>query len=1290
MRKKVLLFNKITFIAFILLLGSNIAKSQQLLYYWNFNDNVPPTNANWAQPIPSQIGGAQISYTFTEAFSFAGTTFNGIEGEVNGGSLSPRGGVDNINNGESFTMSIPTTSYENIGLSYATRRTSTGFTTQEVQYTTNGSTWQTKQIIDISGFDNNWLANQVITLDFTGDAGVNNNPNFAIRIIVTGSTSSAGNNRFDNIKITGLQPGAVLPPANLNAEAVSTSQISLDWDLNSNNNDVLLAWSADGVFGNPTGTYSVGAPITGGGTVLYFGSATSINHSGLAAGTTYYYKAWSKSGSDYSTGITASETTFPDPATTTLPYTETFDADLGNCYVYSVSGPTKFWNYATFSGNGFAQSNGFNSGDLEEDWLILPGINLNDYINEVLTFETWWRYGTDDVNNYLKLFYSANYPGTGDPTSATWTELAFIQPAIEQTWTGSGNIDLSGISGSMVYIGLKYRYESGSYRWWEVDNLSVTGIPSGSTATKLSVSDVNNGTSPSVLTPFEVTVTALNDSNMPAAVNADTPVTLSLASGTGALGGALGGVIPQGETSVTLATVTYNIAETGVSISASATGLTSGTSAPFEVLSAANHLAFVNVPAYGQISSPVTPFTVEARRANNTLDLNFTGNITLSKASGPGTITGTLVLPAVAGVVEFSDIEFDQAGTYTLQAASGSLTSATSTALVILGEPQVVAEILPQYIMGNNPGNNRLPFAFRATFSNLIPNAIYKYINQAVINTDEPTSAGAGNAIYVTTSGDFIRSTGTSFTNPDQHYEFTTNASGTFTGWFVTEPTGNARFTPGNQVFMRIRLNNGAGGTSAAHYLTIAESVTVLGLGTENDALQGSGVYGKHFSTGKNFALLYDNIAGTGRPLSASFIENDGTTGGTAYPIFYQNHVDGLEGSWGALIPNQLVNGLRRVEIRDRTSGSIIAGSATVANGIWPYGSNTVNPTTGTTGLLITPWPNFVASAVNVAPGTTVTFTDLTLGSPTAWNWEFIGGTPSSSSLQNPSVIYYNTGEFDVTLEITTEFGTEVISKTEYINVNPLPWPEFSGTPTVVPIGEGVTFTDMSTGDPTSWSWTFEGGTPATFNGQTPPAVTYSTPGQYDVTLVVSNQWGSNDITKTDYITTGFPPVVDFSANTTNIIEGQTVIFSDLTQHDPTTWAWEFEGGIPATSANQNPQVVYNAPGSFSVTLTATNQFGEDMLTKTTYIVVNPVGISNPEVPQLVLWPNPGSGLFNISLPQAGMVVKIYNLTGQMLMQTILNKGIRELNISHLDKGVYIIEGAATDGFIARTKLLLQ
>ncbi len=449
-----------------------MALGQTLMYYWNFNDNVPGSNQNWQQPIPAHIGDAEITYTFTEAFSFGGTTINGIEGEVSGGSLAPRGGLDNVNNGEHFTMAAPTTGYQDIELSYPTRRTSTGFHTQEIKYTIDGSTWITKETVDISGFQNNWVADQLITVSFAGVAGVDNNPNFAIRIVLTGATSAAGNNRFDNIRISGSAAGAISPPSDFLATAVSTSQIDLSWLLNANNNPVLLAWSADGTFGNPSGSYNPGDAIAGGGVVLLAGSNTSFSHTGLDAGTTYYYKAWSYAGTEYSGGVTANATTDPDPVFAVLPYSETFDDDLGDCYTYNVSGPTKFWVHAITAGNGFAMMNGFNSGELEEDWLILPGINMNEYSNVILNFETAWNFGIEDANNYLKLYYSTNYTGTDDPTLASWTELEFTKPASGgYTWQNSGNLSLSGIEG-IVWVGFKYHY-SEEYRRWQVDNVNI-------------------------------------------------------------------------------------------------------------------------------------------------------------------------------------------------------------------------------------------------------------------------------------------------------------------------------------------------------------------------------------------------------------------------------------------------------------------------------------------------------------------------------------------------------------------------------------------------------------------------------------------------------------------------------------------------------------------------------------------------------------------------------------------------------------------------------------------------
>ena len=81
--------------------------------------------------------------------------------------------------------------------------------------------------------------------------------------------------------------------------------------------------------------------------------------------------------------------------------------------------------------------------------------------------------------------------------------------------------------------------------------------------------------------------------------------------------------------------------------------------------------------------------------------------------------------------------------------------------------------------------------------------------------------------------------------------------------------------------------------------------------------------------------------------------------------------------------------------------------------------------------------PNFNASATQVSLGSSVNFTDGSFGDIVSWEWIFEGGTPSTSTQQNPSNIAYNTsGDFDVTLTITDADGnSETLTRSEYIHV---------------------------------------------------------------------------------------------------------------------------------------------------------------------------------------------------------------------------------------------------------------
>ncbi len=78
---------------------------------------------------------------------------------------------------------------------------------------------------------------------------------------------------------------------------------------------------------------------------------------------------------------------------------------------------------------------------------------------------------------------------------------------------------------------------------------------------------------------------------------------------------------------------------------------------------------------------------------------------------------------------------------------------------------------------------------------------------------------------------------------------------------------------------------------------------------------------------------------------------------------------------------------------------------------------------------------SFTASSTNVFVGSTVNFTDQSLGNPTTWQWTFEGGDPATSTEQNPSVVYNTAGNFDVTLVVTNSTASDTTVMTNYINV---------------------------------------------------------------------------------------------------------------------------------------------------------------------------------------------------------------------------------------------------------------
>ena len=161
-----------------------------------------------------------------------------------------------------------------------------------------------------------------------------------------------------------------------------------------------------------------------------------------------------------------------------------------------------------------------------------------------------------------------------------------------------------------------------------------------------------------------------------------------------------------------------------------------------------------------------------------------------------------------------------------------------------------------------------------------------------------------------------------------------------------------------------------------------------------------------------------------------------------------------------------------------------------------------------------------------VAP-LTVSFSDLSTGTVTGWSWNF--GDLATSIQQHPTHVYSDPGTFTVSLTVVGPGGATTETKANYVTVGaPSPAAEFSGTPRAGGSPLTVFFTDFSTGNVTSWNWTFGDGGSST---QPSPAHIYTVAGNYTVSLtVIDNDGGSGNTTDTVTVTEA-PQFVDYQAS---------------------------------------------------------------------------------------------------------------------------------------------------------------
>jgi PKD repeat protein len=207
--------------------------------------------------------------------------------------------------------------------------------------------------------------------------------------------------------------------------------------------------------------------------------------------------------------------------------------------------------------------------------------------------------------------------------------------------------------------------------------------------------------------------------------------------------------------------------------------------------------------------------------------------------------------------------------------------------------------------------------------------------------------------------------------------------------------------------------------------------------------------------------------------------------------------------------------------------------------------------------------------------------------------------TPTNTQWRNESVnLNAYTGQANVIVAIRNRgrYGNNIY--VDNINITGTaapagPTAAFTASATTVCAGTAVNFTDNSTGAPTSWSWTFPSGTPASSTTQSPSGIVWNTAGTYTVTLTASNANGNNSTTQV--ITVNARPTVTATASSTAVCVGSS---TTLTGGGANTYNW-MPGNLSGASVTVSPTT------TTTYTVTGTNTVTGCTNTQTRTITVN-------------------------------------------------------------------------------------
>jgi PKD repeat protein len=228
--------------------------------------------------------------------------------------------------------------------------------------------------------------------------------------------------------------------------------------------------------------------------------------------------------------------------------------------------------------------------------------------------------------------------------------------------------------------------------------------------------------------------------------------------------------------------------------------------------------------------------------------------------------------------------------------------------------------------------------------------------------------------------------------------------------------------------------------------------------------------------------------------------------------------------------------------------------------------------------------------------GQTVQYTSTSAGSPTSYNWTFQGGTPATSTAQNPTVTYASTGAYNVSLTVTNASGSNTSNQTAYINVinTPATPGAITGTASVCSGTTGLTYSIAAVAGATSYTWTVPSGSTIS-SGQ----------GTTSITVAAGTTSGNVTVTATNGCGTSAAQAFALSVNaapvTPGTISGTSAVCSGSTGNTysisavagATSYTWTVPAGSTITAGQGTTSItVISGATAGNITVTATNGCG--------------------------------------------------------------------------------------------------